>query len=160
MLNSPSQLVVFSLDGLHYALDLSVVERTERMVEVTPLPQAPEIVAGVIDVRGRIIPVLNIRKRFRLPERPPALTDQLILARTARRAIAFTVDAVHGVVEPSGPEIIESASILPGIEYVKGVVKFADGMIFIHDLDDFLSLEEEKLLESAIDLKESMELQE
>jgi purine-binding chemotaxis protein CheW len=145
-----SQLVVFSLDERYYALDLSVVDRTERMVDVTPLPQAPDIVAGIIDVRGKIIPVLNIRKRFRLPERPPALSDQLLMARTARRTIAFAVDAVCGVVEHPEQEIIEPASVLPGIEYIKGVVKFADGMIFIHDLDGFLSLEEENALESAI----------
>jgi purine-binding chemotaxis protein CheW len=148
--NSANQLVVFSLDEHYYALNLSAVERTERMVEVTPLPQAPEIVVGVINVRGRIIPVLNIRKRFRLPERTAALTDQLLMARTARRTIAFTVDNVLGVVERKEQEIIEPASVLPGIEYVKGVVKFADGMIFIHDLEGFLSLEEEDALESTI----------
>lgn len=159
-MNLSGQLVVFTLDERYYALDLSVVERTERMVEVTPLPQAPEIVVGVINVRGRIIPVLNIRKRFRLPEKLPALSDHLVLARTARRAMAFTVDAVCGVVERSEQEIIEPASVLPGIEYVKGVVKFADGMIFIHDLDGFLLLEEENALESAIGREEVTELQE
>jgi purine-binding chemotaxis protein CheW len=158
-LNSPGQLVVFSLDERYYALDLSVVERTVHMVEVTPLPQAPEIVDGVINVQGRVIPVLNIRKRFRLPERPAALSDQLLIARTERRTMALTVDAVCGVVERSEQEIIKPASVLPGIEYVKGVVKFADGMIFIHDLDDFLSLEEENALESAIGEEESTELQ-
>ena len=159
-MNSPGQLVVFSLDERYYALDLSAVERTVHMVEVTPLPQAPEIVAGVINVQVRVIPVLNIRKRFRLPERPAALSDQLLIARTERRTIALTVDAVCGVVERSEQEIIEPASVLPGIEYVKGVVKFADGMIFIHDLDDFLSLDEENALESAIGEEESTELQE
>jgi purine-binding chemotaxis protein CheW len=148
--NPANQLVVFSLDEHYYALDLSAVERTERMVEVTPLPQAPEIVVGVINVRGRIIPVLNIRKRFRLPERPAALADQILMARTARRTIAFIVDAVQGVVEREDHEIIEPTSVLPGIEYVKGVVKFADGMIFIHDLEGFLSLEEENALELTI----------
>jgi purine-binding chemotaxis protein CheW len=74
--------------------------------------------------------------------------------------MALTVDAVCGVVERSELEIIEPASVLPGIEYVKGVVKFADGIIFIHDLDDFLSLEEENALESAIGEEESTELQE
>ncbi len=155
-----SLIVVFSLDERYYALDLSVVERTERMVEVTPMPQAPEIVVGVIDVRGRIIPVLNIRKRFRLPERDAVISDQLVIAHTARRTIAFTVDAVCGVVKHSEQEIIEPASVLPGTDYVKGVVKFADGMIFIHDLDSFLSLEEEILLESAIGREESTGLQE
>ena len=159
-MNRSCQLIVFSLDERYYALDLSVMERAERMVEVTPLPQAPEIVVGVIDVRGRIIPVLNIRKRFHLPERPAALTDQLLITRTARRTMAFTVDAVCGVVEHPEQEIIEPASVLPGIEYVKGVVKFADGMIFIHDLDDFLSLEEESALESAIGREKPATLQE
>jgi purine-binding chemotaxis protein CheW len=158
-LNPYSQLVVFSLDERYYALNLSVVERIERMVEVTPLPQAPEIVVGVVNVRGRIIPVLNIRKRFRLPERPAALADHLVIARTARRTMAFTVDAVCGVVERPEQEILEPASVLPGIEYVKGVVKFADGMIFIHDLDDFLSLDEENALASAIGREKSAELQ-
>jgi len=148
--NRSTQFVVFSLDERYFALYLSVVERTERMVEVTPLPQAPDIVTGVVDVRGKIIPVLNIRKRFRLPERPASLGDHLLIARTPLRTMAFMVDAVCGVVERSENEIIEPESVLPGMEYVKGVAKFADGMIFIHDLDGFLSLEEENALESAI----------
>lgn len=159
-MNSPSQLVVFSLDERYYALDLSAVERTVHMVEVTPLPRAPEIVVGVINVQGRVIPVLNIRKRLSLPERGEALSDQLLIARTERRTMALVVDAVCGVLERSEQEIIEPASVLPGIEYVKGVVKFADGMIFIHNLNDFLSLEEENALDSAIGREESTELQE
>ncbi|HEX2767687.1 MAG TPA: chemotaxis protein CheW [Geobacteraceae bacterium] len=159
-MNSPSQLVVFSLDERYYALDLSAVERTVHMVEVTPLPRAPEIVVGVINVQGRVIPVLNIRKRLSLPERGEALSDQLLIARTERRTMALVVDAVCGVLERSEQEIIEPASVLPGIEYVKGVVKFADGMIFIHNLNDFLSLEEENALYSAIGREESTELQE
>jgi len=148
-LNSPGRLVVFSLDELNYALDLSAVERTVHMVEVTPLPQAPEIVAGVINVQGRIIPVLNIRRRFRLPERSVSLSDQLLIARTQRRTVALAVDAVHSVMEHSPAEILEPLTVVPGMEYVKGLVKFVDGMIFIHDLDAFLSLEEERALEKA-----------
>jgi len=149
-LNTPARLVVFSLDELHYALDLSAVERTVHIVEVTPLPQAPEIVAGVINVQGRIIPVLNIRRRFRLPERSVSLSDQLLIARTQRRTVALAVDAVHSVIERSPLEILNPESVVPGMEYVKGLVKFADGMIFIHNLDAFLSLEEETVLEKAI----------
>ncbi len=159
-MNSPGQLVVFSLDDLHYALDLSAVERTVHMVEVTPLPQAPEIIVGVINFQGQIIPVLNIRRRFRLPERAAALTDQLLIARMKRRTVALVVDAVRSVMERPSSEISEPEAVVPGMEYVKGVVKFADGMIFIHDLDDFLSLEEECALESAIGREESTKLQE
>lgn len=149
-MNISGQLVVFTLDERHYALDLAAVERTVRMVEVTPLPKAPEIVQGVINVQGRIMPVLNIRRRFRLPERAAALTDQLLIARTARRPVAFAVDAVHGVMERPPGDIIKPATVLPGIEYVEGVVKFDDGMIFIHNLEAFLSLEEENTLDEAM----------
>jgi purine-binding chemotaxis protein CheW len=159
-LNTPGRLVVFSLDDLHYALDLSAVERTVHMVEVTPLPQAPEIVAGVVNFQGRIVPVLNIRRRFRLPERPVSLSDQLLIANTQRRTVALAVDAVHSVMERSPEEIVEPASVLPGMEYVKGLVKFADGMIFIHDLDAFLSLEEESALEKAIGEVDATEFRE
>ena len=120
------------------------------MVDVTSLPRAPEIVLGVVNVQGRVIPVLNLRRRFRLPERGFALADQLIIARTARRPVALAADAVAGVLEYSAQQAVEAHDIVPGIEYVEGVVKLADGLVLIHDLDKFLSLEEETALERAI----------
>ena len=149
MFNS-NQLVVFTLDNHRYALHLAVVERAVRMVEITPLPKAPEIVSGVINLQGRIVPVLNIRKRFRLPERKTNLSDQLLIARTARRTVALVVDAVCGVSDHATQETVVAPTIVPGLEYVTGVVKLEDGMLFIHNLDRFLSLEEEEALETAI----------
>jgi len=77
------RLVVFTLDEQRYALRLSAVERIVRVVEVPPLPKAPEIVLGIVNVQGRVLPVVNIRRRFRLPEREAGLRDQLILALTS-----------------------------------------------------------------------------
>ena len=74
------QLVVFTMDEQRYALQLAAVERVVRMVEVTPLPQAPQIVLGVINAQGRIIPVVDIRRRFRLPARDIRLSDHLLIA--------------------------------------------------------------------------------
>jgi len=121
------------------------------MVQVTPLPRAPAIVLGVVNVGGRVIPVLNLRRRFRLPERDFAFTDQLVIARTARRPVALVADEVAGVLEYSALQIVEARDIVPGVEYTEGVVKLADGLILIHDLDSFLSLEEEAALEQSID---------
>ena len=146
----PDNLITFSLDCQLYALHLSAVERAVRMVEITPLPQAPEIVLGVVNLQGRIIPALNLRKRFRLPERRAGVNDQLLVARTSRRTVTLVVDAVCGVIECPAREEIAPATIVPGLEYVTGVVKLADGMLFIHDLDEFLSLEEEEALAAAI----------
>ncbi|HEY4744689.1 MAG TPA: chemotaxis protein CheW [Desulfuromonadaceae bacterium] len=146
----PLSLVVFSLDEQRYALRLASVERTVRMVEITSLPRAPEIVLGVIDAQGEIMPVLDIRRRFRLPERQPGIADQLIMARTARRSVALVADAVVDVVTLPVDELVAPASILPQLDYVAGVARLDDGMVFIHDLDAFLSLEEEQALATAL----------
>jgi purine-binding chemotaxis protein CheW len=148
---TPSRVVVFTLGDQRYGLSLSAVERVVHMVQVTPLPRAPAIVLGVVNVRGRVIPVLNLRRRFRLPERDFALTDRLVIARTARRPVALVADEVAGVLEYSALQIVEARDIVPGVEYTEGVVKLADGLILIHDLDSFLSLEEEAALEQSID---------
>jgi len=146
-----SQLLVFILDGYRYALYLPVVERVVRAVEITPLPKAPEIVLGVINIQGRIVPVVNVRKRFRLPEREIDLGDQLILANTSKRPVALLVDSVSGVVECSDQDVVAAQNILPGVEYVEDFVKLEDGMVLIHNLDTFLSLDEGRALDIAIE---------
>lgn len=145
-----SRVVVFTMDERRYGLPLSAVEGVVRMVDVTPLPQAPAIVLGVVNVRGRVIPVLDLRRRFRLPERGFALSDQLLIARTAARAVALVADAVAGVLEYSAGQAVAARDIIPGVEYTEGVVKLADGLVLIHDLDRFLSLEEERTLDAAM----------
>ncbi|MCL5267333.1 MAG: chemotaxis protein CheW [Bacteroidetes bacterium] len=149
-MNDTSQFVVFTLDGLAYALRLSVVERIVHVVEVTPLPKAPEVVLGVINVGRRIIPVIDIRKRFRLPEREVNLSDQLVIANTSKRNVALIVDSVTGVIERSVAEVTAAEQVIPNVKYVEGVAKLEDGMVLIHDLDEFLSLDEEKALDDAM----------
>jgi len=85
-----NQLVVFTLDAQHYALPLTRVQRVVRMVELTPLPKAPEIVLGVIDLQGNIIPVMSMRRRFGLAEPETSLSDQLIVADTLRGALHWS----------------------------------------------------------------------
>ncbi len=143
------KLVIFILDGQKFALHLSSVERVVPIVEITQLPKAPEIVMGIINLRGQIIPVVNIRKRFQLPIRETNLADKLVIAQTSRRAIAILVDAVHGVIEYPEQNIITAEDILSNMEYIGGVVKSIDGMVLIHDIDKFLSLDEEEALNKA-----------
>ncbi len=144
------RLVTFGLDDHRYALPLSVVEKIVRLGEITPLPKAPPIVLGIVNIGGRIVPVFDVRRRFRLPEREIDLRDQCILGQTKRRMVAFVVDEVSRVVERPEGEVITAQEILPGLEYVQGIARFEDGMILIHDLDTFLSLEEEAVLDKAL----------
>ncbi len=143
-------IVAFTLEGQRYALDLSAVERVERIVEITPLPKAPEIILGVVNVRGDVVPVVNIRKRFRLPEREISLSDQLIIANTSARTVALVVDEVIDVIAVSGSAVIDGGEILPGMDYVEGFMKLSGGMVLIHDLEKFLSLKEAKALEGSM----------
>lgn len=149
------QLVVFTLDGQRYALRLPAVESAIRMIEITPLPTSPEIVIGVVNVHGAVVPVLDIRRRFRLPVREPDLGDQLLIARTARRIVALVVDTIIDVVAIPTEEPVAPESILAHLEHVAGVVKLDDGLVFIQDLDVFLSLEEEQALDAAIEEESS-----
>lgn len=148
-MKNPDSLIIFTLDDRRYALPLSSVDRVVRIVAVTPLPKAPDIVSGVINIQGRIIPVVNMRRRFGLPERALALTDQLVIAHTARRPVALVADAVLDVI--ACPAVVEAEHIVHGIAYLEGVAKLEDGLILIHELDRFLSLEEEDLLNHALE---------
>lgn len=151
MKNSNS-LVIFTLDNQRYALPLHAAQRVVRMVAITPLPNAPDIILGVVNFHGQVIPVINVRCRFRLPERAIALTDQLVFAHTARRPVALVVDTVLDVIANADQKLIAPETILPKIAYVDGVVKLSDGLILIHDLDTFLSLEEESTLDQALNI--------
>ncbi|MDD4927775.1 MAG: chemotaxis protein CheW [Gallionella sp.] len=150
-MKSSDFLIVFCLDDQRYALPLPGADRVVRMVAITPLPNAPDIILGVVNFQGRVIPVFNIRKRFNLPEREIALTDQLVVAHTARRHVALVADAVLDVISCAAESLVAAEDILPRIEYAQGVVKLSDGLIFIHDLDKFLSLEEADALDQVLE---------
>jgi len=144
------QYVVFHLDEQQYALKLSTVERVVHAIEVTPLPEAPDIVLGIINIHGKIIPVVNIRKRFHLPDRGIEPANRLIIALTLKRIVALVVDAVLGVIETPEDMVVKADTVLSGMDYVQGVMKTENGMVLIHDLNEFLSLEEEQTLDTAI----------
>ena len=150
IVNEHHQFVVFRLDEQRYALPLSVAERIVRAAEVTPLPRAPAIVLGVIDVAGRILPVVNTRRRFLKSEREISPSDQFLIARTLRRTVILVIDEAQGVVERLPNEIVSVASIIPGSNQIQGVIKLDDGLVLIHDLDEFLSMDEANALNEAM----------
>ena len=145
------EVLVFSLDEPHYALYLSSVERVIRSVEITALPKAPEIVLGVINFHGDIIPVIDIRKRFSLTPRETEPEDHFIIAHTVKRLVALITDSVVGIQELNSNQIVNTEQALPVEDYLSGVAKTKDNLILISELDKFLSLEEEKMVEKAIE---------
>jgi purine-binding chemotaxis protein CheW len=145
------QLVVFIADGQRYALPLVTVQRVLPMVAVSALPGSPAIALGVINLHGRVVPILDIRRRFGLPPRDWGLTGHLLVARTSRRVLAVPVDEVLGVSEVVEEAVARPDAILPGVGHVAGIVALPDGVLFIHDLEGFLSLDEEQRLAEALE---------
>jgi purine-binding chemotaxis protein CheW len=121
-----------------------------RAAEYTPLPLAPAAVLGAIDVAGEILPVFNLRHRFQLPERPLALTDQFIIARTTRRSVALSVDAALGVIDLPAPDAGNGAQLAAGLPHISGVLSLPDGLVLIQDLERFLSGDESDALDAAM----------
>jgi len=143
-------VVVFSLDEPRYALYLSTVVRVVRSVEVTPLPKAPEIVTGVINFHGEVIPVIDMRRRFNLSSREIELEDQLIIAQTSKRLVALMVDSITTIRECNQILVVSAEQAFPFADYLSGAAIMDDNLILITDLDKFLSLDEEKMLETAM----------
>lgn len=144
-------LVVFVIDGQRYALALGAVERVVPMVAMSPLPRAPAIALGVINVHGAVVPVVDVRRRFGLPARDFGVTTRLVLARAGRRTLAVPADDVLGVAEVAAESVVPPGALLEGIGHIAGVVALPDGLMFIHDLDAFLSPDEEQRLGEALD---------
>jgi purine-binding chemotaxis protein CheW len=150
MMAATQDLVVFSLDGQRYALALARVKRAVRVVAITPLPKAPAIVLGIVDLGGVVIPVIDIRKRFGHPPRAVRLSDHLVVAEAGKRTVALLVDETNGVIEASPESVAPTSEILPGLALLDGAMKLESGLILIHDLERLLSLEEQMAIDRAL----------
>jgi purine-binding chemotaxis protein CheW len=148
--SSASVLLRFRLDTHVFALGAADVVEVVRAVAIAPLPRAPSVIEGVVDVRGVVVPVLDVRARFHLAAAPLAASQHFLLARAGRRVVALRVDEALDVVRAPVEAVDEHPQGLEGLEHLKGVARLADGVVAIQDLDRFLSLDEEIRLDRAL----------
>jgi purine-binding chemotaxis protein CheW len=146
----PPELLVFEVGGQRFGLPAADVREVLRAVTLTPLPHAPALVEGVINVRGTLVPVLDIRARFRLPPKPLDHTDHLIVARAAGRLVALRVDRALELARPDAAAVERAEAVVPGVVYVAHLAKLPDGIVLIHDLNTFLSHAEAAALAEAL----------
>ena len=143
-------IAVFELDGRRFALPLGDTVEFLRALTCTPLPKAPPVVEGVINLRGTVVPVFDLRQRFRMPPRTPDPSQYLIVARNGTRIVALRVDGIVDVVQIDAEDIADVSTDVEDAEYVAGVAKFPDGLVLIHDLRTFLSAPEAERLATAL----------
>jgi purine-binding chemotaxis protein CheW len=120
------------------------------MAALTTAPKALPIIVGLLNWQGEVVPVVDARGRFGLKAKQPEFADQLIIARTRTGPVCLPVDAVSGVIERSAENIKAPEEIARGLEYVAGVTKLDAQILFLHDLDRFLSTDEHAALDEVL----------
>jgi purine-binding chemotaxis protein CheW len=146
-------VLVFHLNRQRYGLIGADIRQVVRAVTLAPLPRAPAIIEGIINLRGTLVPVLDIRARFRLPAKPMAVTDHLIVATAGTRLVALRVDGTLDLMEIDPALIEDPAALVENADLVAGVAKLPDGLVLIHDLRAFLSAAEADALDELAGLE-------
>jgi len=134
------QLVTFTLEKEEYAVDILSVQEINRITEITKVPNAPDYVEGVINLRGKVIPVVNLRKKFGLNFRETDDSSRVIIMDIQGVTYGLAVDSVlevlripANIVEPPPPMASSMSSM-----FIKGIAKLENRLIILIDIDKFL----------------------
>ena len=144
-----TQLVVFVLENEEFACNISDVREVLKMVRVTPLPRSIDFVEGVINLRGEVIPVIDLRKRFNLDDAERTDDSRIIIVEVETRMVGLIVDSVREVLSLPDQQIQEAPNQVAGgkTDLITGVGKIDDRMLIILDLDRILTSEEQMALD-------------
>ena len=144
------QLVTFSIGEEEFGVDILKVQEIIRTMEITKVPRAPHFVEGVINLRGKVIPIIDLRKRFGLESRDHDKHTRIIVIEIKSMIVGFVVDSVSEVLRIPSSTVEPPPPVLAGLEseYISGVGKLEDRLLILLDLDRLLSGEEHHLLGS------------
>ncbi len=144
------QLVTFRLGDEEFGVDILKVHEINRMMDITAVPNAPACIEGVINLRGKVIPVINLRRRFGLPQKAHDALTKIVVVDIGRSA-GIIVDSVREVLRiPS--EIVEPPPLMAtgiGSEYIRGVGKLKDRLIILLDIEKLLGASEGEIMARA-----------
>lgn len=145
------QLVSFVLEDVEYGVDILAVHEILRFPEITRLPNTPEFIKGVINLRGNVIPVVDVRKRFGFPKGRITDLTRIIVIETNDKLTGLMVDNVHQVVRISQSNVDPPSALIEGVseEYIWGIGRLKDRLIVILNLSNILFLEEDQAVAGA-----------
>jgi purine-binding chemotaxis protein CheW len=135
------QLVSFNIGDEEFGVDILQVQEINRMLDVTRVPNAPEYVDGVINLRGKVIPIVNLRRRFGMPRKERDKHTRIVVVELSGQVVGFVVDAVSEVLRISRAVTEPPPSIVGGVreEYITGVGKLEDRLLILLDLEKVLT---------------------
>jgi purine-binding chemotaxis protein CheW len=142
------QLVSFNIGTEEFGVDILKVQEINRMVDITKVPRSPDFVEGIINLRGKVIPIIDIRKRFNMELAEHDKNTRIVVVDIDGQVMGMIVDSVSEVLripastlEPT-PEVVTSVDS----DYIRGVAKLEDRLLIYLDLSRILSGEERKVL--------------
>lgn len=144
--NSSRTVLLAQLGGTPLGIPADAVREIIRAVAIAPLSGAPAIIEGAINLHGRVVPVVDLRRRFGMPAAPVEPDQFMIVIETGGRLIAIRVDDVDDVTDVVG-ELTEPAALSPILQNLAGVAASEGGAIVIHDVDAFLTQAEAEALD-------------
>jgi purine-binding chemotaxis protein CheW len=144
------EALLFELAEQRCAVPLTSVIELTRACAVQALPSAPAFVLGVLNLRGSVVPVLDLRRRFGFAETALDPNDYFVFARVGERRVALRVDRLLGIESLPSVPTAEAPNLPTRLEYLSGVAAVADGVVLIYDLASFLSDSESDLLDRAL----------
>ena len=142
------QLVTFSIGEEEFGVDILKVQEIIRTMEITKVPRAPEFVEGVINLRGKVIPIIDLRRRFGLSSKDHDKHTRIIVIEINNMIVGFVVDSVSEVLRIPASTVEPPPPVVAGMEseYISGVGKLQDRLLILLDLDRLLSNEDMDLL--------------
>ncbi|TCK87948.1 purine-binding chemotaxis protein CheW [Natranaerovirga hydrolytica] len=147
------QQVVFNIGKEEFGIDIIKVFVIEKYQSVVKIPNTPEYVEGVINLRGEALPIYNLRKRFNLSQKANDEHTKIIVTYTNDMKVGFVVDAVQEILNIEEENIENTPKIVAGINrhYIQGLAKVDDRMVILLDVDQLIGEEEQKELEQALE---------
>jgi purine-binding chemotaxis protein CheW len=142
------QLVSFKIGEEEFGVDILKVQEINRMLDVTRVPNAPEYVDGVINLRGKVIPIIDLRRRFGMDRKEHDKNTRIVVVELSGKIVGFVVDAVSEVLRIPGSVTEPPPSIVAGIDadYITAVGKLEDRLLILLDLERVLSREDASIM--------------
>jgi purine-binding chemotaxis protein CheW len=145
-----NQLVVFDLANEHYAVDVAIVDSIIKIQSITAVPHAPAFVEGITNLRGTVLPVIDLRRRFSLPAEAPTKETRIVVVEMNGTKVGMVVDAVTEVLRVSEEDIEPPSPIVTTVDsaFITGIAKVEERLIILLDLSKVLSTEEKADLQT------------
>jgi purine-binding chemotaxis protein CheW len=145
------QLVSFKIGGEEFGVDILQVQEINRMLDVTRVPNAPEFIDGVINLRGKVIPIINLRRRFGMERKERDKNTRIVVVELSGKVVGFVVDAVQEVLRVPRSVTEPPPSLVGGLkaEYITAVGKLEDRLLILLDLEKVLTQDQQRSLQAV-----------